>query len=91
MIELKYSQRYLSERKKFLKNNLKLLNKTIKTLSILVKNPEHPSLRLEKLKGSRVWTIRIDKGNRIFLFWVGKSTALLIDIGKHDKYRRIRS
>ena len=88
MIELKYSQRYLSERKKFLRNNSGLLNKTIKTLSILVKNPKHPSLKLEKLKGSSVWTIRIDKGNRIFLFWVDKSTALLIDIGRHDKYRR---
>ncbi|MEK7558930.1 MAG: plasmid stabilization protein [Patescibacteria group bacterium] len=88
MIELKYSPRYLSERKKFLRNNSELLNKTIKTLSILAKNPKHPSLKLEKLKGSRVWTIRIDKGNRIFLFWVDLRTALLIDIGKHDKYRK---
>ncbi|MDP2638227.1 MAG: hypothetical protein Q8P26_04160 [Candidatus Levybacteria bacterium] len=88
MIELKYSSRFLSERKKFLRNNSELLNKTIKTLSILVKNPKHQSLKLEKLKGFRVWTIRIDKGNRIFLFWVDKSTALLLDIGKHDKYRR---
>ncbi|MEK7573815.1 MAG: plasmid stabilization protein [Patescibacteria group bacterium] len=71
-----------------MRNNSELLNKTIKTLSILAKNPKHPSLKLEKLKGSRVWTIRIDKGNRIFLFWVDLRTALLIDIGKHDKYRK---
>lgn len=88
MIELKYSSKYLTERKKFLRNNSELLDKTIKALSIFVKNPKHPGLKLEKLKGSRVWTIRIDKGNRIFLFWLDKSTALLIDIGKHDKYRR---
>ena len=88
MIELKYSSRYLSERKKFLRNNSELLNRTIKALSVFVKNPKHPSLKLKKLKGSRVWTIRIDKGNRIFLSWIDKSAVLLIDIGKHDKYRR---
>lgn len=65
MIELKYSSRYLSSRKKFLKNNLDILNKTIKAISLFVKNPQHPSLNLEKLKGSSIWTIRIDKANMI--------------------------
>lgn len=88
MIKIQYSSRYLSSRKKFLKNNLELLNKTIKAISLFVRNPKHPSLNLEKLKGSRLWTIRIDKGNRIFFFWIDESTALFIDIGKHDKYRR---
>lgn len=88
MIEINYSYKYLSQRKKFLKNNLELLNKTIKTISLFVKNPKHPSLNLEKLKVSNTWTIRIDKGNRIFFYWVNKSTALFIDIGKHDKYRK---
>lgn len=88
MINLQYSPKYLSERKKFLRNNVKLLNKTIKTISIFARNPQHPSLNLEKLKGSTIWTIRIDKGNRIFFFLIDESTALFIDIGKHDKYRR---
>lgn len=51
-------------------------------------NPNHPSLNLEKLKGSDYWTIRIDKGNRIFFKWIDKTEALFIDIGKHDKYRK---
>ena len=88
MIEIQYSSRYLSSRKQFLSNNLGLLNKTIKTISLFVKNPRHPGLNLEKLKGSSIWTIRIDKSNRIFFSWINKTTALFLDIGRHDKYRR---
>lgn len=88
MIKIQYSTSYLSSRAKFLKNNLVLLNKTIKSISLFVRNPRHPSLKLEKLKGTHIWTIRIDKGNRIFFSWINKSTALFIDIGKHDKYRK---
>ena len=88
MIKIQYSSRYLSSRKKFLSNNLDLLNKTIKAISLFVKNPQHPSLNLEKLKGSHIWTIRIDKGNRIFFSWINNTTALFLDVGKHDKYRR---
>lgn len=87
MIRIQYSSGYLTSRKKFLKNNSILLNKTIKTISLFVVNPKHTSLNLEKLKGSKVWTIRIDKSNRIFFYWIDDSTALFIDIGKHDKYR----
>jgi plasmid maintenance system killer protein len=88
MITISYSPSYLALRKKFLRGNVKLLNKTIKAISLFVQNPQHPSLNLEKLKGSKIWTIRIDKGNRIFFYWINQSTALFIDIGKHDKYRK---
>lgn len=88
MIGIIQSSKYVSERDKFLRNNASLLNKTIKTISLFRQNPKHPSLNLEKLKGSEIWTIRIDRGNRIFLNWINKETALFIDIGKHDKYRK---
>lgn len=88
MIKIEYSSKYVSLRGKFVKNNLILLNKTIKAITLFVKDPQHPSLNIEKLKGSRIWTIRIDKGNRIFFSWIDESTALFIDIGKHDKYRK---
>ncbi len=88
MIIIAYSSKYLAARKKFLKNNSKLLDKTIKAIFLFVKNPKHPSLNLEKLKGTKIWTIRIDTGNRIFFYWIDESTALFIDIGKHDKYRK---
>ena len=88
MARIKYSLKYLSSRKKFLSNNSDLLNKTLKVISLFIKNPKFPGLNLEKLKGSKIWTIRIDKGSRIFFYWVDNFTALFIDIGKHDKYRR---
>jgi mRNA-degrading endonuclease YafQ of YafQ-DinJ toxin-antitoxin module len=88
VITLQYSKRYLRERKKFLKNNSILLDQTIKALRIFVDNPKHPSLKIEKLRGLNVWTIRIDKGNRIFFNFIDKNTALLLDIGKHDKYKK---
>ncbi len=88
MVRLQYSAKYLSFRKKFLKNNPNLFDRTTKAISLFIKNPNHPGLNLEKLKNSSCWTIRIDRGNRIFFYWVNESTALFIDIGKHDKYRR---
>ena len=88
MIKIQYSPKYLSERKKFLKNNTKLLNRTIKAISVFVETPQSPGLNLEKLNGVKIWTIRIDKGNRIFFTWIDQKTALFIDIGKHDKYRK---
>ena len=88
MTKIQYSPKYLSERKKFLKNNSKLLNKTIKAISVFAGNPQHPGLNLEKLGGTKIWTIRIDKANRIFFYWIDEKTALFIDIGKHDKYRK---
>ena len=88
MVQLQYSSKYLSSRAKFLKNNQNLFDKTTKAISLFVDNPQHPSLNLEKLKASSYWTIRIDKGNGIFFVWINKTTALFIDIGKHDIYRK---
>ncbi len=88
MVIISYSPKYSDARKKFLKNNNKLADKAIKAISLFVKDPQHPSLNLEKLKGTKIWTIRIDQGNRIFFYWIEESKALFIDIGKHDKYRK---
>lgn len=87
MIELKKADKFDHERKKFIKNNRTLAEKVIKVLTLFITHSKHPSLHLEKLQGSEVWTIRIDKGNRIFFVWLDENTVLLLDIGKHDKYR----
>ena len=87
MIILKTSK-YDRERNKFVRNNIIRANALVKTLNKFAYNPTHPSLNLEKLSGTKLWTIRIDKGNRIFFSWIDENTALFIDIGKHDKYRR---
>lgn len=88
MIIILKTSRYERERNKFIKNNIKRANALIKTLNKFAYNPTHPSLNLEKLAGTKVWTVRIDKRNRIFFYWIDKQTVLFVDIGKHDKYRR---
>lgn len=88
MITLLKTSEYQKARNKYVKNNLRNTDALIKTLDIFVQNPTHPSLNLEKLGGTKLWTIRIDSGNRIFFAWIDESTALLIDVGKHDKYRK---
>ncbi len=88
MINVHKTSRYNRERDKFVRNNPKRASALIKTLDKFVHDPNYPSLNLEKLGGSRYWSIRIDRGNRIFFSWIDESTALFIDIGKHDKYRR---
>jgi len=88
MIAILKTSRYERERNKFVKNNTKNANALVKTLNKFTHNPTHPSLKLEKLGGTKVWTIRIGRGDRIFFSWIDKTTALFIDIGKHDKYRK---
>lgn len=82
------SASYLRALKGFIKNNRRNAENTKKALTLFRKNPQYPSLNLEKLKNTRYWSIRIDKANRIFLLWIDNSTVLFVDIGKHDKYRK---
>ena len=88
MITIVYSKKYLSERKKFVKHNLIRARNIVAALRFFVDNPSHPSLHLEKLGGSNIWTIRLDSGNRIFFQWFNNETAVLIDVGPHDKYNK---
>lgn len=88
MIHIQKTAGYQRTRDKFVLNNKQKGEALIKTLDLFIHNPTHPSLNLEKLKGSAIWTIRIDKGNRIFFSWITDNTALFLDIGKHDKYRK---
>lgn len=87
-MHIRLSANYVRSLKKFVKDSGNNSEKAKKAITLFRNNPQYPSLKIEKLKGSRVWTIRIDKGNRIFFYWVDEETALFIDIGKHDKYRR---
>lgn len=88
MITIQKTKGYQRARNKFVLNNEKRGIALIKALDLFIHNPTNPSLNLEKLSGSKIWTIRIDKGNRIFFGWINNNTALFLDIGKHDKYRK---
>ena len=75
--------------RRFVKGNKKRTLFFKKTLRLLLANPRHPSLHLEKLQNSKIWSIRIDRGNRIFLVRINASALLLVDIGSHDRYKSI--
>lgn len=87
-MQIKLSAGYYRALKSFVKNNKRNADNVKEALRLLKENPYYSSLNLEKLSGSKIWTVRIDRGNRIFFFRVDSKTALLIDIGKHDKYRK---
>ena len=82
--------RFESARKKFVKHNSRLSQQVQNALIRFVKNPKHPSLRLEKLQGSNIWTIRVDRGNRLFFTWSDSGdTAIFFLVGPHDAYRKL--
>lgn len=88
-VEIEYSIQFLEIRKKYVKNNLKGYKEFDKAVKFFSLNPSHPSLNIEKLSGAKdVYTIRLNKSDRIFFIWKKENRALFIDIGKHDKYRR---
>ena len=86
-MEIGFSKKYLREEKKFVKMDVNRAERIFTSLNLFRVNPTHPSLNIEKIS-NKVWTVRLDKGNRIFFELVNKDTVLLIDIGKHDKYRK---
>lgn len=88
LIRTQRTEKFDSELRKFVKKDKKRVRSVIAAVDKFKNNPHHPSLRLEKLKGSDFWTIRIDKGSRIFFVWLNEDVALFCDIGPHDKYRK---
>jgi mRNA interferase RelE/StbE len=54
-----------------------------KQLTFLLENPKHPSLRLKKLKGTDKFEIRVSKGYRLTLRYVGEHLELR-RVGTHD-------
>jgi mRNA-degrading endonuclease RelE of RelBE toxin-antitoxin system len=55
-----------------------------KQFFLLLENPDHPSLRLKKIKGhSSIWEGRITKSYR-FTFQISGDIYLLRRIGTHD-------
>lgn len=88
-IKLEYSQHFLSERKKYVKNNRERFEDYKKAVVLFLLNPLHAGLNIEKLRNAKgVYTIRLNRSDRIFFIWKEENTALFVDIGKHDKYRK---
>jgi len=88
MPNLLFTESYEKRATKFLKRNPEFESQYEKTLKLLSKNPSHPSLRLDKLKGhlSMLHNVSINHSYRITIkFIIKKDTIIPIAVGKHDE------
>ncbi len=90
MPSIRLTPRFESARIKFVRRNKKLSQHVQDVLICFAKNPQHPSLHLEKLAGTPYWSVRIDQGNRLFFVWSDTGdTAIFFLVGPHDMYKRL--
>lgn len=66
--------------------------KVKKQFQLFFENIFHPSLHTEKLepRHKNIWSFRVDKNYRVIFTLSSQETILLIDIGPHNMYRKIR-
>lgn len=78
--------------KQFQRLPLNFKKKAIKTEKLFRANPFHPSLRLHKLKGKLfgLWSISIDRKNRIIFKPLEDGIILLVSIGAHSIYEDLQ-
>ncbi len=79
---------YFKKLKKFIKKHPKVLDRYIKVVEILERDPYHPSLRLHKLKGHlhQYYSISITMQYRVVIDFIIKDNEIMpIDIGTHDE------
>lgn len=67
----------------YLKGNPDDKQKIIKSLSELIIDPDHPSLRTHKLEDKNDWSLSLDMSNRI-TFEIIDDHITLLNIGSHE-------
>ena len=83
-----YTDSYINKAKRFVKKHPELITQYEKTLKILENNPNHPSLRLHRLKGKLkdLHSISINISYRITLeFYLKDKEIVLVNVGHHDE------
>jgi len=91
MPKVSLTKQFYAARRKFTKRSKEKEIILRQTFAYFAENPNHPSLRLEKLSGQDTWTIRIDKGNRLFFVWSDEGdAAIFFYVGPHDSYRTVK-
>ena len=59
-----------------------------KQLALLLSNPQHPSLRLKRIRGTAdIWEVRVTRGYHMTLQVAG-DTFILRRVGPHDVLRQ---
>ncbi len=83
-----YTASYLRRAAKFAHKHPELLMQYQKTLELLEADPQHPSLRLHKLKGKLdgLYSVSINISSRITLIMIIQESSIIpVDIGKHEE------
>ena len=83
MYKIVISPHFSKELKRFINNNPEIKSKVIKSLTELISDPDHPSLRNHKLNSTQEWSISVDLNTRI-IFKISESNIYLESIGNHD-------
>lgn len=88
MARIIFTDSYEKRATKFLKKHPEIVSQYEKTLKIMEINPNHPSLRLHKLKGnlSEIYSVSINISYRITIdFIIQEDTIIPINVGTHDE------
>ena len=82
-----YTSHFKRKLKQTIKKKPALEKETTLQLNLLLRNPNHPSLRLHKLRGKRInqYSIWLESNLRI-TFIKEKQNYILTDILTHDQY-----
>ncbi len=85
MRELFYTKRFEQDLSKILKNNPDIEKKLDKTISLMLQNINHPSLRFHKLSGNnKNYSISVNMSVRIILI-TNNNGIFLLRIGAHEE------
>jgi mRNA-degrading endonuclease YafQ of YafQ-DinJ toxin-antitoxin module len=86
--EIRYNEAF---KKQFGGLSLDVRKKACKAEKLFRENPFHPSLRLHKLKGKLVglWSISIDRKNRIVFKPLENGVILFVSAGMHAIYDKM--
>lgn len=85
MKKITFDPIFIKELKKISKKDKKLYQQIVKQLDVFSQNPNHPSLRLHKLKGQlkQVWSLSINRSYRIL--FVDDYEYYFFSLGTHDQ------
>ena len=90
MPNIRFDKTFTKSVRKFTKNNQSRSQAVKKALHLFQANPKHPSLNTEKLSGADIWSIRVDRGNRLFFVWSETNDLVIFFLaGKHDAYKNM--
>ena len=87
MNKIRFTESYNKRAKKFFKKHPDLINQYEKVLQLLEMNPNHPSLRLHKLKGplSNIYSVSINISYRMTMEFIMEEGIIIpIHIGSHQ-------